>query len=82
MLKIACDKLLTSVNCLHECKNAGDTMMLKQIQAYWQSLIGKITNTRQNSQESNGLRAGHAVAPANPGFYTACMISRNHWDKS
>ena len=60
-------------------------MTLKQIQVYWKSLIGKITTPRQESkesQESNGLRAGHGMAPANPGFYTACMIQRNQWDKS
>jgi hypothetical protein len=57
-------------------------MTLKQIQVYWQSLIGKLATPRQDSQESNGLRAGHAEAPANPGFYTACMIQRSRWDKS
>jgi hypothetical protein len=56
-------------------------MTLKQIHAYWQSLISMLATPRQDSQESNGLRAGHAVAPENPGFYTACMIQRSQWDK-
>ena len=56
-------------------------MTLKQIKVYWQSLIDKIATPHQESHESNGLRAGHATAPANPGFYTACMIQRSQWDK-
>jgi hypothetical protein len=56
-------------------------MTLKQIQVYLQSLIGKVNTPRQDAPESNGLRAGQAKAPANPGFYTACMIQRSQWDK-
>jgi hypothetical protein len=55
-------------------------MTLKQIQLYWQSLIGKVPTPRQAAPESSGLRAGQATSPVKPGFYTACMIQRSQWD--